>query len=175
MYVMKAATFLKTYLLIVNYGLYVIGLVRRRHFGLSHGVGRSGDLREPQPKAAGSSAVGGLVNALLLDLLRSQMGVRAAKECFLVPMATGMTLTLVLLALKKVRPPSAKYVLWSRIDQKSCFKSIACAGLKPVVIELKRMNDELNTDVEAMEAAVKKLGADNIVAIMTTTSCFAPR
>ncbi len=43
-------------------------------------------------------------------------------------MATGMTLTLCLLALRKVRLAGAKYVIWSRIDQKSCFKSISCAG-----------------------------------------------
>jgi O-phospho-L-seryl-tRNASec:L-selenocysteinyl-tRNA synthase len=138
-------------------------------------VGRSGDLREPQPKAAGSSAIGGLVNALLLDLIRSEMGIRSCKDCFLLPMATGMSLTLVMLALKKVRPEAAKYVIWSRIDQKSCFKSIACAGLTPVVIQLKRVDDELTTNVEAMEEAVERLGAHNIVAIMTTTSCFAPR
>ena len=30
-------------------------LVARRHYGLGHGIGRSGDLTEVQPKAAGSS------------------------------------------------------------------------------------------------------------------------
>ncbi len=29
-------------------------IVQRRHFGFSHGIGRSGDLCEPQPKAAGN-------------------------------------------------------------------------------------------------------------------------
>lgn len=28
-------------------------LVRRRHYGLAHGMGRSGDLTAEQPKAAG--------------------------------------------------------------------------------------------------------------------------
>ena len=44
------------------------------------------------------------------------------QDCFVVPMATGMAMTLCLLALRKVRPPTARYVLWSRIDQKSCFE-----------------------------------------------------
>ena len=30
-------------------------LVAQRHFGLGHGIGRSGDINEEQPKAAGSS------------------------------------------------------------------------------------------------------------------------
>ena len=50
-------------------------------------------------------------------------------------MATGMSLTLTMLSLKRQRP-GAKYVVWSRIDQKSCFKSILTAGLEPAIIEL---------------------------------------
>ena len=42
----------------------------RRHYGLGHGVGRSGDLTEVQPKAAGSSIINRLTNSMLLDLLR---------------------------------------------------------------------------------------------------------
>uniref|UniRef100_A0A1A9VIF1 O-phosphoseryl-tRNA(Sec) selenium transferase n=1 Tax=Glossina austeni TaxID=7395 RepID=A0A1A9VIF1_GLOAU len=73
--------------------------------------------------AVGSTIVAQLTNALVLDVMRLQ-----------VPMATGMPLTLCLLSLKK-RTPSAKYVLWSRIDQKSCFKSITTAGLTPIIID----------------------------------------
>jgi len=93
----------------------------------------------------------------------------------LAPMATGMSLTLVFLALRRVRPKTAKYVVWSRIDQKSCFKSIASAGFEAAVVELKRNGEELTTDVEAMKAKVEELGAKNVLAVMTTTSCFAPR
>jgi O-phospho-L-seryl-tRNASec:L-selenocysteinyl-tRNA synthase len=32
--------------------------------------------------------------------------------------------------------PNAKFVIWSRIDQKSCFKAIITAGFTPVVLEL---------------------------------------
>lgn len=45
----------------------------------------------------------------------------------LIPVATGMALLLVLLTLKQ-RRPKAKYVVWPRIDQKSCFKSMISAG-----------------------------------------------
>ena len=148
-------------------------LVARRHYGLGHGIGRSGDLTQVQPKAAGSSLINKLTNSILLDVIKIS-GVTSVKECFLVPMATGMSLTLAMLSLKRQRP-GAKYVVWSRIDQKSCFKSILTAGLEPAIIELIRVGDELQTDLTAMRDAVTTLGPENIVTIFTTTSCFAPR
>ena len=39
-------------------------LVARRHYGLSHGIGRSGDIAEQQPKAAGSSIIYKLTNTM---------------------------------------------------------------------------------------------------------------
>ena len=147
--------------------------MERRHYGLGHGIGRSGDLTSVQPKAAGSSLINKLTNSMLLDIIKIS-GVTSVRECFLVPMATGMSLTLSMLTLKRQRP-GAKYVVWSRIDQKSCFKSILTAGLEPAIIELIRVGDELQTDLTAMRDAVTTLGPENIVAIFSTTSCFAPR
>ncbi len=43
-------------------------------------------------------------------------------------MATGMSLVLCFLALR-LRNPTAKYILWPRIDQKTCLKAIITAGL----------------------------------------------
>ena len=48
----------------------VCPLVAQRHFGLGHGIGRSGDIAEEQPKAAGSSLLYKLTNALTQDALR---------------------------------------------------------------------------------------------------------
>ena len=45
----------------------------------------------------------------------------------MVPMATGMSLVLCMLSMRQHRP-EAKYVIWPRIDQKSCIKSIITAG-----------------------------------------------
>ena len=45
-----------------------------------------------------------------------------------------MSLTLCLLSLKQ-KNPEAKYVIWPRIDQKSCFKCILAAGLIPLIVE----------------------------------------
>lgn len=55
------------------------------------------------------------------------LGVNNSAGCFMLPIATGMSLVLCLLSLKQERS-SAKFVLWSRIDQKSCFKCIITAG-----------------------------------------------
>ena len=71
-----------------------------------------------------------------------------------------------------------RFVVWSRIDQKTCLKAIAAANLMPEVVELRRSTpgaDELGTDVEAVAAAVRRLGAETIACVTTTTSCFAPR
>lgn len=148
-------------------------LVRRRHYNLGHGIGRSGDIAENQPKASGSSLLNQLTNSLLLDLIR-MVGIRSTKKCILLPMATGMTIMMCLLTLKAHRM-DAKFVLWSRIDQKSCFKCILTANLVPIVIDPLRNEDELQTNLAEFENQIHKLGAHNIVGIVSTTSCFAPR
>ena len=63
-------------------------------------------------------------------------------------------------------------MIWSRIDQKSCFKSILTAGLEPVVVELTKRGEELVTDLEAIRKEVARLGPDNVLAIMTCTRCL---
>eukprot|EP00952_Eustigmatos_sp_NYUAD-ZCMA_P009290 38424-Eustigmatos_ZCMA.PRE.1 len=56
-------------------------------------------------------------------------------------------MALVLLSLRPTKP-QARYVLWPRIDQKSCLKAIITAGLDAVVLPLQLDGDELNTDLE---------------------------
>lgn len=148
-------------------------LVARRHFHFAHGVGRSGDISAIQPKAAGSSLLAQLTNSLCLDLLQ-QLGLRLTKSCILVPEATGMAIVLCLLTIRSIRPNS-EYVIWSRIDQKSCFKSILTAGYKPLVIELQHKGDELITNAAEIQNTISTIGADKIACVITTTSCFAPR
>lgn len=85
-------------------------------------------------------------------------------------------MTLVFLALRQMRP-AGRYVVWSRIDQKSCFKAISAAGLQPVVVELKAVegSDALGTDINGIRAAVERVSSDQVLCIFTTTSTFAPR
>eukprot|EP00980_Cylindrotheca_fusiformis_P028457 scaffold22600_cov195-Cylindrotheca_fusiformis.AAC.1 len=152
-------------------------LVAQRHFGLSHGMGRSGDITEPQPKAAGSSALVKLTLLIALDALRRGSGLNPkgpAAHGILLPLCTGMSMSLLLSSLRSPENQDKNIVLWSRIDQKSCFKAIASAGLQCVVVPTKMNGDEVVTDIEAMEVALAGHG-EKVLAIITTTSCFAPR
>lgn len=153
-------------------------LVAKRHYNFAHGIGRSGDIAEVQPKAAGSSIMYKLTMSLVAHALEVA-GYSAAitKQTPLVlPLATGMSLAMCLLALKKQRPV-AEYVIWPRIDQKSCFKCIITAGLRPLVVENKisDVDGSMSTDIEAIKGLVDQLGAEKILCVLSTTSCFAPR
>mmetsp|Transcript_38719 Transcript_38719/g.86114 ORF Transcript_38719/g.86114 Transcript_38719/m.86114 type:complete len:580 (+) Transcript_38719:110-1849(+) len=150
------------------------GLVSRRHYHLAHGIGRSGDIAAEQPKAAGSSLLAKLTNLLAADAL-SHAGLHDLGPVTVLPLATGMAMTVSLLALRPSRPPAARYVLWSRVDQKTCLKAITAACCTPLVVELKREGDALVTDMQALESKLHEVGADNVVAVVTTTGCFAPR
>ncbi|OQR96216.1 o-phosphoseryl-tRNA(Sec) selenium transferase-like [Achlya hypogyna] len=154
-------------------------LVLNRCFYLAHGVGRSGDICAVQPKAAGSSLLVQLTNCLALDMLHVA-GVKNASSAIVLPVATGMALLFAMLTLQAAarvpgEPNRKRYVLWPRIDQKSCFKSMVTSGLEPVVIENAADGDELRTDLAALEAKVLELGPANILCVLSTTSCFAPR
>ena len=109
---------------------------------MTHGIGRSGNIRDPQPKAAGSSIICKLTDALVLDAVRTA-GVKIMKEALVLPMATGMALRECLIVLQNSRP-NARHVIWPRIDQKSCLKSMVSLGLTVHVIEpiLKEMGSE---------------------------------
>lgn len=174
-------------------------LVSARHYGLGHGIGRSGDVMEAQPKAVGSSALLRLTLRLVLDAVRRGAGLdgsvgkgdaKNGPAAFgtLLPVCTGMSMSLVLsglrdrarsldaVAFSQDEIPERNIVLWSRIDQKSCFKAILSAGLKCIVLPTKKdpKTDEVTTDLDALQSALDTYG-NSILAVLTTTSCFCPR
>ena len=108
-------------------------LVENRHFSMGHGIGRSGNISEIQPKAAGSSIILKLARVLAIDAIKV-MKYQFIDDLAILPLATGMAITLSLLTLKKEKP-NAKFVVWPRIDQKTCLKCIFTAGLQPIVVE----------------------------------------
>ena len=65
--------------------------------------------------------------------------------------------------------PACRYVLWPRIDQKTCLKAIQAAGFEPLVIPMRLEGEQLVTDVEALRQQVEELGAAAIACILTTT------
>ena len=158
-------------------------LVRRRHYGLAHGIGRSGDVAAEQPKAAGSSLLSKLTNLLVGDAFR-EAGLEDAGPALVLPLATGMTLTLTLLAMRALRGGNdgdrtrATRVIWCRLDQKTCVKAVVGAGLELVVAPTKLVGDQLETDLDAVRLAIldeSKGGPESVCCVVSSTSCFAPR
>ena len=157
-------------------GRIISNLVNQRNYGLVHGIGRSGNISDLQPKACGSSLLVQLTNSLLKNLLKS-IGMSFIKDIIILPFATGMALTLSYLTLRLLKP-KAKYIIWSRIDQKTCLKCIITSGFEPLIINPipnKKNDYEIETDIEQIKTIIDKYGIDNILCITSTTSCFAPR
>lgn len=151
-------------------------IVRNRHFSLGHGIGRSGDITAIQPKAAGSSLIYQLTTHMIKNLIKSDI----PKIChaLIFPMATGMAIVMSLLTMKQ-RRPNANYIIWPRIDQKTCLKSMITAGMEVIIIDniidAKISKDELRTDINEIKHQISKYGSENILCILSTSSCFAPR
>ena len=160
-------------------GRVVCGLVSRRHFGFAHGVGRGGDISGAQPKAAGSSLLYRLTNLLALDAVRT-CGVPSTAAALVLPCATGLSLSIVLGAIRASRPDGAALVVVSRCDQRSALKAVVAAGCTPIVVPLRVVGDALCSDVGGIRQAIEQglgeaRGPSSVVAVLTTTSCFAPR
>nr|XP_022904183.1 O-phosphoseryl-tRNA(Sec) selenium transferase [Onthophagus taurus]XP_022904184.1 O-phosphoseryl-tRNA(Sec) selenium transferase [Onthophagus taurus]XP_022904185.1 O-phosphoseryl-tRNA(Sec) selenium transferase [Onthophagus taurus] len=115
-----------------------------------------------------------LITTNLIDDLFKIMGIQHKFNSIILPVATGMSLTLTFLTCHKLKP-KAKYILWSRIDQKSCFKAINTAGLVPIIIDTTKINNNFVTNLNLLEEKIIEIGTHNIVCIASTTSCFAPR
>ena len=157
-------------------GRIISTLVHQRNYGLVHGIGRSGNINDLQPKACGSSLLVQLTNSMLKNLLHS-IGLNFIKDIIILPFATGMSLTISFLTLRLMKP-KAKYIIFSRIDQKTCLKCIVTSGYEPIIINpiANSKNDyELETNLEGIKNAIDKYGTENILCVLSTTSCFAPR
>ena len=85
-----------------------------------------------------------------------------------------MTLTFCMLSIRQTKP-QAKYVLMTRIDHKSCIKSVIASGLTPVINQNILVGDELRTDLKMLNSKIAELKSENIACVFSVTSCFAPR
>ena len=77
-------------------------------------------------------------------------------------------------ALRQTRP-GAQYVVWPRIDQKSCLKAIAAAGCVPLVVENLLEGDELRTDVAGVREKIASVGAEQARTRTRTCMCLCMR
>jgi O-phospho-L-seryl-tRNASec:L-selenocysteinyl-tRNA synthase len=143
--------------------------IGRLSAGFNHGVGRSGHLTAPQPKAPGASLMQQVANNVALDAIR-KLGLSNMKSGIVTPLSTGMSISLILGALR--REYGIKQVLYPRIDHTSPQRAIALAGLEktdiPTVIE----GDGVQADLSVLEKYIKTAEAS---AVLATTTFFPPR
>ena len=141
--------------------------------GFCHGVGRSGFLTAPQPKAPGASIMYEISNYLARDILRN-FGLPNITEAIVVPLCTGMSLSLVLGALRPEEENNSnikRTVLVPQIDHKSLLKSIEFMGLNPKIINGRIFGDAVRIPIEEIETNID----NDCYAIISVTSFFPPR
>ncbi|MHA1614476.1 MAG: O-phosphoseryl-tRNA(Sec) selenium transferase [Candidatus Thorarchaeota archaeon] len=135
----------------------------------NHGIGRSGQLTAPQPKAAGASLMQQVANSTALDAIR-KLGLSNAKSGLVIPLSTGMSIALVLGALR--RELGIEKVLYPRIDHKSPQRGITLAGLDEVQIPTIIEGDAVRVDLGEFE---KSITTTKSCAVLATTTFFPPR
>ena len=142
--------------------------------GFCHGIGRSGFLTAPQPKAPGGSILYEISNYLARNFLR-KFGLPNIEKAIVVPLSTGMSLSLSLGALKpdwnKDKLNIKRTVLVPQIDHKSLLKAIDLMGFKTKIIEGKIFGDAVRIPIEDIKANLD----DNCFAVISITSFFPPR
>jgi len=142
--------------------------------GFCHGVGRSGFLTAPQPKAPGASIMYELANYLARDFLR-KFGLPNIKKAIVVPLCTGMTLALTLAAL---RPDwndetllKKRNVILPQLDHNSILKSLDLVGVGKKIVEGKIYGDAVRVPIEEIQNSID----ETCYAVISFTSFFPPR
>jgi len=143
-------------------------LVSRLAAGFHHGVGRSGDLTEAQPKAAGGSLAYYFARKLATDSLK-RFGTPNIKNAIILPVATGMTLALAFCAVRNLT--KKREVVYPQIDLKTPLKAIRLAGLQEKIVHGEVNGDAVNVPLDKIEEAIN----GNTAAILSTTTFFSPR
>ncbi len=142
--------------------------------GFCHGIGRSGFLTAPQPKAPGGSIMYELSNYLALNFLR-KFGMSNIKKAIVVPQCTGMSLALCLGALRpnwdKKNLINKRTVIVPQIDHKSLIKAINLMGMRIKTVEGKIFGDAVRIPIEDIEASLDS----DCFAVISLTSFFPPR
>jgi len=142
--------------------------------GFCHGIGRSGFLTAPQPKAPGGSIMYELSNYLALNFLK-KFGLPNIKKAIVVPLCTGMSLALCLGALRpdwnNDQLQNKRTVLVPQIDHNALIKAFDLVGVKKKVVKGRKFGDAVRISIEDIEANLD----DDCFAIISLTSFFPPR
>jgi O-phospho-L-seryl-tRNASec:L-selenocysteinyl-tRNA synthase len=139
--------------------------------GFCHGVGRSGNLIDPQPKAPGASVMYGLTNSILKSFLKN-LGLNVYSMA--TPVATGMSIALCLSASRKTY--NSNVVVYPYAAHKSPIKAVSFAGLRMRFVETKLYEDAVKVDVNDIEDAIKReIKYNNNPCVLSTLTFFPPR
>lgn len=149
--------------------------------GFCHGVGRSGELTAPQPKAAGASLMQNLSNKVSFSLLKS-LGLSNIKSSLVIPMGTGMSLGLALrgaLTHFQIDFKKKNRVLMTQIDHKSPKKGIKYIGAEIITIpghfgENYYSSEGVYTRMDEIKSIFNQ-NSDSVCAVITNCAFFAPR
>ena len=142
--------------------------------GFCHGVGRSGFLTAPQPKAPGGSMMYELTNYLARHFLK-RFGLPNIKKAIVAPLCTGMSLALCLSALKpdwnKFESTRKRSVLIPQVDHNSLLKAFDFLGLNKIIVKGQVDGDAVRIPVEKIFDSYE----DTCYAVISLTSFFPPR
>jgi O-phospho-L-seryl-tRNASec:L-selenocysteinyl-tRNA synthase len=149
--------------------------------GFFHGIGRSGNLTAPQPKAAGASIMQKITNKIVLSLIKS-LGLTNIKAALTVPFGTGMSIGLALRGLVNhynVDFKSKPLVMYPQLDHKSPVKGIEFVGGDVCIIPGKfgknyYAPDGVYVDIEDIKQIYHE-NSSQISSIVSNTTFFAPR
>ncbi len=146
-------------------------LQREGVFDFCHGVGRSGNLIDPQPKAPGASVMYKLTNKLLESFLKV-LGLKV--RAIATPVATGMSLALCLSASRKKY--NSNVVIYPYAAHKSPIKATSFIGMRMRLVETVLDGDIVKVDVSDIEDAIRKeIRNNNNPVVLSTLTFFPPR
>ncbi|MFW9845952.1 MAG: O-phosphoseryl-tRNA(Sec) selenium transferase [Candidatus Thorarchaeota archaeon] len=137
--------------------------------GFNHGIGRSGHVAAPQPKAPGASMMQQVANTVVLDAIRV-LGLPNVRAGLVLPLATGMAIGLVLSALR--RATGINTVLLPRLDHTSPEKGVKLTGLNLLTTPTFLEDDAVRADLGVLE---KEMAGGDSCAVLATTTFFPPR
>lgn len=136
--------------------------------GFCHGIGRSGSISSPQPKAGGSSLLYYFTNKLTLDMLQRMGAPNLASTCVL-PLATGMALGLTAAVAREETGKGG--VVYPQVDHSSPLKGLELVGMKVKKVETEVSGDAVNVSPEKVAETID----EDTAAIISTTTFFPPR
>ncbi|MCS3922205.1 O-phospho-L-seryl-tRNASec:L-selenocysteinyl-tRNA synthase [Methanococcus voltae PS] len=160
-----------------------------------HGIGRSGNLVDPQPKAPGASAMYALTNKILESFLKN---LNVNVNALATPVSTGMSIALCLSALKRgflvenskmdkdtkittkqySKYDGANVVIYPYASHKSPIKSTSFVGMRMRFVETKLSDKDDCVEIpveDIISATEKELKDGKNPVILSTLTFFPPR